>query len=397
MAPATAVRRPVVKVRPPWMFGEFDEEAYLSANPDVRGLIERGVFRSALDHWHLVGANEHALGDRASGFFEHDLVYDEAAYLRHNPDVADAVRSRAVRSGYQHWIRFGRQEVARGVRWGPFSAKKGRPRPFKMGFVDGTVLLVAPVSTDFVPAARAEIRVSGEAPSAVGADEIVCSEPVVLVDACGAEIAVRFLFCEAPRGLVFRPLTRVTLSVEGSDGSALSAVYKDGGVQAFFFATADGANGFLLAARKSLREPSPATRAALTGMVLERLRAGPRTPGYEKPIELALEAVVPAGAGAWLVSGWLAVLPHELERCRAWCPTAGEFVSIHENWSRSPRADVLARFPEELGSAGDDSFGFRALVRFARIDARWEAPVLLFGFAKRGGPERWIEVSASSG
>src|ERR1041385_6654565 len=114
------------------MFGEVAEAAYLRANPDVYGMVQRGLFRSGLEHWHVIGANEHALGDRASGFYEHDLIYDEAAYLRQNPDVADAVRSRAVRSGYQHWIRFGRNEFARGTRWGPFAARSRFVRPFKL-------------------------------------------------------------------------------------------------------------------------------------------------------------------------------------------------------------------------------------------------------------------------
>jgi hypothetical protein len=39
-----------------------------------------------------------------------DTDYDEAAYLRANPDVAEAVRAGSVRSGYHHWYAQGRTQ-----------------------------------------------------------------------------------------------------------------------------------------------------------------------------------------------------------------------------------------------------------------------------------------------
>src|ERR1041385_3954109 len=98
------------------MSEDFDESAYLRANPDVQALLDRGAIGSGLEHWRATGAEEHARGLRRSGFFDYDVIYDEESYLAQNEDVARAVRNGELASGYQHWNRIGRPEYAAGRR-----------------------------------------------------------------------------------------------------------------------------------------------------------------------------------------------------------------------------------------------------------------------------------------
>src|SRR5690349_13040798 len=126
---------------------EFDEVAYLKANPDVQALVDRGVVQSGLEHWRTTGAEEHALGLRRSGFFEYDLVYDEAMYLAQNEDVARAVRSGELVSGYQHWSRIGRHEFAEGRRSAQFSRVSGATLQFRIPIGQaGSIVAVATAS-----------------------------------------------------------------------------------------------------------------------------------------------------------------------------------------------------------------------------------------------------------
>ncbi len=79
--------------------GNFDEDFYLTAYPDVASAIRRGNIKSACDHYQRFG--------RYEGRYP---VFNEASYLQKNPDVADAVRRDKIRSGYEHWRKFGRYE-----------------------------------------------------------------------------------------------------------------------------------------------------------------------------------------------------------------------------------------------------------------------------------------------
>src|SRR6185436_7105410 len=139
---------------------EFDEEVYLEANPDVRELVERGFVADALEHWRSVGADEHAIGHRRAGFFEYDRIYDEETYLRDNDDVAAQVRAGVLRDGYEHWIRFGRQECAEGRRYGCFGRHDLRPFRIEVG-AHGD-LLVAPTSEPLPEVAELTLRSDAE-------------------------------------------------------------------------------------------------------------------------------------------------------------------------------------------------------------------------------------------
>lgn len=374
------------------MFGDFDEAAYLRANPDVRGLVERGVFRSGFEHWHAVGANEHALGDRVSGFYDHDLIYDEKAYLRQNPDVADSVRSRAVRNGYQHWIRFGRQEFARGKRLGPFKAPNGMLRPFRVSIAGGE-LFIARAPEDFAGADRVEFRVGSGPPLAPVDVAVICSKPLDIVDACGESMRLRLLMMTSPKELDLGviPLgTRIIVSVHSGGGSPIVFTYRDRGVQAFDFRTADDANELMAVARSATRGAS--TPAPVIDFALARLPLSTRRIGYEKPLTFRIEGVR-ASEDRLTVEGWVALWPEELAGFRAWRPDRAEFFDLTRAWSRFSRADIVERFPALASREGDD-FGFRAVVEFSRASPPAPGEKILFGVAKSGGSEEWIELAA---
>jgi hypothetical protein len=373
------------------MFGEFDEAAYLRANPDVRGLVERGVFRSGFEHWHAVGANEHALGDRLSGFYEHDLIYDEGTYLKQNPDVAGSVRARAVRNGYQHWIRFGRQEFMRGKRLGPFKAPNGLLRPFRVSTSTGD-LFVARAPESFTRAGGVEVRV-GSAPVAAEDVSVACSRPLQVADACGGVATVRLLIATSPKALDFASIplgTRIGVSVHSDGSPPIVSTYRDRGIQAFFFPSADDANEFMATARAAAQSES--APPAVQDFVLERLTSSPRRLGYEMPLTFRIESMSRTDAGP-VVDGWVALAPEDLASCRAWRPERTEFFDLTRGWSRFSRQDIVDRFPA-LRSREWDRFGFRSEVKFSQTFPSSPKEKVLFGVTKTGCAEEWIELDA---
>ncbi len=79
---------------------QFDTPAYLAANPDVAAAVRSGVV-TGFEHFLMFGASE----DRApNGTFR---VRD---YLDDNPDVRDAIERGLLRSGTEHFVRFGFHE-----------------------------------------------------------------------------------------------------------------------------------------------------------------------------------------------------------------------------------------------------------------------------------------------
>jgi hypothetical protein len=86
-----------------WRAPHFDRQFYLANNPDVAGLIDRGVFNTPEEHWLLTGRDEVACGKRpAFGDF------NEALYLGRRPDVVLACANGAFASGFDHWLVIGR-------------------------------------------------------------------------------------------------------------------------------------------------------------------------------------------------------------------------------------------------------------------------------------------------
>jgi hypothetical protein len=81
---------------------DFDEEGYLSANPDVRDAIKRGQIESGRLHYIGFGYFEGRKGGTAA--------VDESWYLRKYPDVASAVKQGRIESATHHFNSIGAGE-----------------------------------------------------------------------------------------------------------------------------------------------------------------------------------------------------------------------------------------------------------------------------------------------
>jgi hypothetical protein len=160
-------------------------------------------------------------------------------------------------------------------------------------------------------------------------------------------------------------------------------------MQAFDFRTADDANEFMAGARSATGCAS--TPAPLIDFALARLPLSTRRVGYEKPLTFRIEGAT-ASEGRLTVDGWVALWPEELAGFRAWRPERAEFLDLTRAWSRSSRADIVERFPA-LASKEGDHFGFRAVVEFSRAFPPMPDEKVLFGVARRGGSEEWIELA----
>ena len=81
---------------------EFDAEAYLAANPDIREAVKRGSELSPAQHFIAYGYFEGRRGALPK--------VDEAWYLRTYPDVAAAVKAANVKSATEHFEIVGASE-----------------------------------------------------------------------------------------------------------------------------------------------------------------------------------------------------------------------------------------------------------------------------------------------
>ncbi|MBD2184008.1 hypothetical protein H6S82_03105 [Planktothrix sp. FACHB-1355] len=87
----------------------FDEATYLARNADVAEAVRVGLFRSGLQHFIVFGEAEGRSGTPAAG---PDPVnfFNEKAYLTNNLDVSEAVRLGKLKSGLEHYQKFGQFE-----------------------------------------------------------------------------------------------------------------------------------------------------------------------------------------------------------------------------------------------------------------------------------------------
>ena len=89
----------------------FEEPAYLAANPDVSAAVSRGDLKSGFAHYILHGRAEgRPLRPPESSSETDPLEFDEAYYLAANPDVNAAVLRGDFRSGLAHYRDKGRVE-----------------------------------------------------------------------------------------------------------------------------------------------------------------------------------------------------------------------------------------------------------------------------------------------
>ena len=84
---------------------DWDEEAYLLANPDVKHAVRNGAIASGYKHYQRHGRRE-----GRPAIVAPTIGWDEMTYLAQNPDVAEAVRRGHFPSGFVHYWRHGRHE-----------------------------------------------------------------------------------------------------------------------------------------------------------------------------------------------------------------------------------------------------------------------------------------------
>ncbi|HEY6390481.1 MAG TPA: glycosyltransferase family 4 protein, partial [Bryobacteraceae bacterium] len=106
---------------------EFDEVTYLLLYPDIAEKVAAGDFRTGYEHWMKFGRDEgrlarfHEMADGGGGALQPrpgiPADFDEDAYLFLNPDVAAAIEKGLFPSGYSHWNSFGRKEGRGGGPW----------------------------------------------------------------------------------------------------------------------------------------------------------------------------------------------------------------------------------------------------------------------------------------
>jgi Glycosyl transferase family 2 len=83
----------------------WDDEHYLARHADVRTAVKEGVVRSGLEHFLRYGRAEgRPIGIRPV------RGWPEQAYLKANPEVAAAISEGIIESGLEHYLRFGQFE-----------------------------------------------------------------------------------------------------------------------------------------------------------------------------------------------------------------------------------------------------------------------------------------------
>jgi hypothetical protein len=366
-------------------FDDFDEERYLRANPDVAVMVARGLFRSPLDHWRRAGSLEHAAGRRRSGFYEHDLLYDEETYLRHNPDVVRLLQTRVMGSGYEHWMRHGRTEFSRGKRHAPYVANVHQLRPFRLPLPGGGVLLVGRAETRSLEVRALQSRHGDEDEEVVDPSAVARTLPIGIVDACHREARVELLLARlASGGADARRPRPLLLSDEA--GPLLSS--PDAGMQAFFFAGAEDANEFLKRARAVAPKDaeSAAFIEAATAFAVARLH---RPPDPREPFAgVFVESLTRREGKGFEAGGWLSPPGYEAPEVSVWCPDTGECKSV-EFSTRIFRPDVQAELEQRGIAASGAPAGFRANLPLPIASAQTPAR-LVFGMTPTSGVPRWF-------
>ncbi|MGH9664922.1 MAG: glycosyltransferase family 4 protein, partial [Bryobacteraceae bacterium] len=105
---------------------EFDEVTYLLLHRDVAQMAAAGDIGSGYEHWVREGKQQGRLAHIRRGatpltvaaphrHIAAPAAFDEDAYLFHNPDVAAAVRNGVFPSGFSHWLRAGKKEGRGGI------------------------------------------------------------------------------------------------------------------------------------------------------------------------------------------------------------------------------------------------------------------------------------------
>ena len=92
----------------------FDEHSYLEANPDVKEAIEKGLFKSNLEHLEKFGLEEIREGKRR--FHLSFEPFNETYYLNDFPDVKEAIEKGEFSLGFEHFCLYGYKEIINDIR-----------------------------------------------------------------------------------------------------------------------------------------------------------------------------------------------------------------------------------------------------------------------------------------
>ncbi|HEX3596300.1 MAG TPA: hypothetical protein VHU80_14420 [Polyangiaceae bacterium] len=371
-------------------FDEYDEDEYLRANPDVAVMVERGLFRSPLDHWQKSGSLEHAAGRRRAGFHEHDKLYDEETYLRLNPDVVTLVRKRVLGSGYEHWMRHGRVEFSRGKRHAPFVATSHAFRPFRLTFGDAGGLLLGAVDAEPRSGPTPELRHGDEPEVTIPWSAVGWTAPLRVVDALRRERSLRLLLVRLPP---FKTEARRPRPLALSTGGAPLVSSRDAGMQAFFFAAVADAAAFLecaLGLDSPGAAPSPAFEEKVAAFVVGRLQ---RPPEPREPFSgFFLESLAKRAGAGFDASGWFAPADGSDATASVWCPETGEYSEL-EGVDRIARPDVLETIGAASGIKGNAALGFRGFLPLPRASREMPSR-LVFQVTLANGAARFFESTA---
>ncbi|AFY83423.1 vanadium-dependent haloperoxidase [Oscillatoria acuminata] len=79
----------------------YNEDYYLTQNPDVAAAVQSDAFSSGLDHFNQFGQGEHRTPS---------ALFNPVYYLEQNRDVAEAVQSGQMASALEHYLNFGQIE-----------------------------------------------------------------------------------------------------------------------------------------------------------------------------------------------------------------------------------------------------------------------------------------------
>jgi hypothetical protein len=88
----------------------YGDQAYLRCNPDVQRELRRGGVRSAYDHYQEIGYRENRVTDGRCMASDAPRWFDEQCYMTQNPDVRNAVYSGGFMSGWHHYRVHGQYE-----------------------------------------------------------------------------------------------------------------------------------------------------------------------------------------------------------------------------------------------------------------------------------------------
>ena len=90
-------------IKPPIF--NFDEEAYLDANPDVKESIKKGNFHNTIHHLETYGINEIKNGKRK--FHKDFEPYSETVYLKYFPDLNSMLEAGEYSDPFDHFCQIG--------------------------------------------------------------------------------------------------------------------------------------------------------------------------------------------------------------------------------------------------------------------------------------------------